>query len=215
MDRKLKRLKTIQYLLYAFSVFLLILQLVCIWESCLEMGVWTHQKILRSAFLGISDSVWEQGLISFLLVLQAGSLIGFFGIAAYVGIKILSTPLSNAEQKEIVHSPYDAFNKMIFSKILFGLVTPTTSYLYDMRNAHFRRKADLYLFHFKLSNKAYGLIFLAVLAFVVPVLWKAPVRAPGFQLILSFIYLNLSLLVFLELILFCTSTLYKGRHDDE
>lgn len=194
------------------SLLTLLLSLGCIQQKCSPTWHIPYQDVLHHLFLNVTHDVWNVQGIAILLALQAILLIAFFGIGLYLGLKILPTPLSELERKEIIQSPYTAFNKIIFSKALFRGVNAMPKGAIDLRNKELRFAADLYLLNFKLSNKVNWFFSIFFFLFVVPSFLDLQARSPYAQLFINFLFLNLSLLFLFDLALFTFSKLFvKGR----
>lgn len=213
MHKNIRIYKTAQYTLYIASIVLVLLTITCTQWQCADMTWIPYQEVFRPIFMNITDSVWKIDGVSFFLILQTVCLVGFFGIGLYLSLKILPVPLSEKEKKEISLSPYAAFNNIIFSKILFGKVALTSAQIFDLRSVEFITVADLYLFHFKSSNAANVIALISVVVFIMPHILDSGGRASYVQLAINFLHLNLSLLVFLNVIsfVFCKFFIKDGK----
>lgn len=211
MNREFVKLKRIQYMLFAVSIILLLPEMICVWRTCPDISMGIFHRALKPFLLIISDALWERGAMSFLLSLQALCLLVFFGIGAYIEIKILPDQLSELQKRTILQSPHDAFDDFFFSKILFVGRKTVSKEICDLRNEQFTSIADLYLFHFRISNKGYVMAFIASIVIGFPLLVGVPSRGLYSQVIMNLAYLNLSLLLFMEIILLGMSKKYTRR----
>jgi hypothetical protein len=202
MPISFRTIKGIQISVLFLSIIFLLLAVGCIEMNCSPIWDIPYRGILRYFFLSISDATWQIAGIPFLLILQAICLICFFLIAFFLSLKIIPAPINESEEEKILASPYDAFNKIIFSKILIGSVIGNHQNIVDARNVKISSVADLYLLHLKMSGKLYGLVFVAFIIFFGPYQIGVHERAATFQLVVNFVHLNLFLFLMLEICIY-------------
>lgn len=202
-----KYLKLFQYSTYLISVLFLVLSMTCSQVECGAALQIPYQQSFQYLFSHLTDDVLIHHGVELFVLSQAFFLIIPFLVAIFIGLKILPTPLSEIEKTEIMHSPYNAFSNLYFSKTLFGGVKSIGVTLCDMRNEKLNIVADLYLLHFKICRKENWLIFMFLFLFIVPIFVPLDNKVHYFQLLMNFIKINLSLFLFFELIMFGYSKL--------
>lgn len=207
--------KLFQYAIYLISILFLTLSVACSHNKCSEQLQIPYQDLFKCLFFNITDDVLSLNGVVIFSILQTLFLIIFFFISLLLGLKILPIRLTEMEKMEILQSPYSAFNKIFFSKILFGRVKYFHRESFDFRNVKLNIIADLYLLHFKLSNKGEGLIFIFFILFITPIFLPFDNKAPYFQLLINFLDINIALFLMLEFTMFSFSKLLtKGNRNE-
>lgn len=171
-----------------------------------------YKQLLIYFFPNVTYGLISRNGVAFFLILQTFFLLIFFLIALFLGLKILPMPLSELEKQGIILSPFQAFNKIFFSKTLFGRTGALHKQSFDLRNIRLNLVADLYLLHFNLSNKKNGFLFIFFILFMSNYFSQSENRAPIFQLLLNFCQTNIVLFLLFEFVIFSFSkSLIKGE----
>jgi hypothetical protein len=200
--KNIKLLKNIQYLLFISSVALLILSSIFVEMQIVKPISLSYKNLFHYSIYTLQNFSCNIDNISLYLTLQMSCLLIFFGIALYIGLKILPMRLSDDEKREVVRSPYTAYSEFISSKISFRYVVSTTNIMFDFRNVKFINLADFYLFIFNFSDKGKGLIVMFMLGFIFPFLIDMEYQSPVSLLFMNFVHIIVCLVVLTEFILF-------------
>ncbi|WP_460839739.1 hypothetical protein [Noviherbaspirillum agri] len=206
-------LKSIQQFSLFAAVTFLFLSIVCAYNGN-GVDAYPSTRIFRPLFVSVSNDVWGARGVPLLLILQLVCLMTFFGIAIYIGLKILPIPLSENDKKEVITSPYEAFNRMVFSRTLLGGVKRAKNQMLDLRNLTPTYTADVYLIHFDVSGKKNFLAFLFIFGFVVPNFVSFSSKAEFVQLLINFALLNLYFFFLYDVVLLVSSKIFiKGKRN--
>ncbi|MEB0011469.1 hypothetical protein QN416_07505 [Glaciimonas sp. Cout2] len=197
--KNIKILKYIQYLFFLLSFILLILSIVLIEIGVIKPISLSYKNVFNYLLFIFENFSWELNNVAMYVILEIGCLFIFFGIALYIAVKILPMQLSESQREKIIISPWESFNEIIFKKILFGSVGKLSNGMFDMRKPKLFILADLYLYHFKIVKKHFGLVLIFIILFIFPILSGMEYKSLVYLLAMNFVYMNALFLFILEI----------------
>lgn len=210
--KTLKTIKRIQCFFYLSGVAFLIFSIVLAQIGIIKPIHFFYRDLFCNLLSRNINYQWSINDISLYIIIPMFFLLVFFGIALYLGLKLFPIPLTAEEKIWVIASPYVAYSEIILSKILFGSVIPPPNNKSDFRGVKLYSVADLYLFHFRHSNKFNIFIFGFFIAIVFPFLIDTENRSLPIVLIINFFYIHILLMILLDSVLFLYANYIRNKN---